>query len=241
MGRAGGLFVSTLAVGPRRASAGNVLPVEQSVRLELNPADTLYQGAVTLELDVEQPLSDFRIHARELRDLRMKMSGPGGEFTPRWEEGEDGVVTVHAPRTLAPGRYRLEASFTNDYDPHAKSLYRVVVDGEGYLYTQFQVRRARRVPVFDEPSFKIPWSVELTVPASVVAISNGRAVSEEKRGASKRVVFERTPPLSTTLGAFAVGRFDLVDSAGDRGSRSRMYRRGHGHLRPPRRHVRSLD
>jgi alanyl aminopeptidase len=209
----------------------DVLPVEQRVQLELIPADTLYRGSVAIDIDVRRATDAIRLHARELRNLVVRVSGPGGDFTPAIAEGEDGAVTLRAPRMLSAGRYRIEATFTNDYDPHAKSLYRVVDSGEAYLFTQFQVDDARGAfPCFDEPSFKIPWNVELTVPAEHVAISNGPIVAEKRQGARKVVTFERTPPLSSYLVAFAVGAFDTVSVPGAIVPTRIVTVRGKGHL-----------
>jgi puromycin-sensitive aminopeptidase len=72
--------------------------------------------------------------------------------------------------------------------------------------TQFEATDARRVfPCFDEPSFKAPWSLTLTAPASDVVLSNTVPAGEEVAGDRRTVRFARTPPLPTYLVALVCG------------------------------------
>ena len=69
-------------------------------------------------------------------------------------------------------------------------------------------------PGFDEPRFKTPFEVTLTVPAGQFAASNtpvDRAIPLPD--GLQRVSFVPTPPIPTYLVAFAVGPFDVVTGA----------------------------
>jgi len=66
-------------------------------------------------------------------------------------------------------------------------------------------------PCFDEPRFKTPFEVALTVPAAAVAVSNGPAAADEPAaGGLRRVRFAPTEPLPTYLVFVGVGPFDVV-------------------------------
>jgi alanyl aminopeptidase len=88
------------------------------------------------------------------------------------------------------------------------------VGGDDYVFTQFQPIAARRAfPGFDEPSFKAPFELTLTVPHGHVAVGNSPALSEEKDPSGRRRIrFAPTPPLPTYLVAWAVGPFDVVEA-----------------------------
>ena len=67
-----------------------------------------------------------------------------------------------------------------------RGLYRVQERGAWYAFTQFEPIDARRAfPCFDEPGFKTPFDVTLTVPAGSVAFAN---MKERRRraGAGRR-------------------------------------------------------
>ena len=65
-------------------------------------------------------------------------------------------------------------------------------------------------PCFDEPSWKTPFDVWLTVSTGDVAVSNTQPTEQQDAGAFKRVHFAQTKPLPTYLVAFAVGPLDTL-------------------------------
>src|SRR5206468_4461298 len=120
-------------------------------------------------------------------------------------------ITVTAAHPLAPGAYTLDIAFSNDFDTHATSLYRLETGGDAYAFTQFESTDARGAfPCWDEPEYKIPFQVTLVVPAAHIAIGNTPIESETAAGGRKTVVFERTQPLPTYLLAIATGPLETV-------------------------------
>jgi aminopeptidase N len=110
-----------------------------------------------------------------------------------------------------------------------EGLHRFVdpVDGETYLYTQFEVPDARRVfATFEQPDLKAPFRVTVTAPAAWQVVSNQptpepepatHATEPEAAAAVWR--FEPTPRISTYLvalvaGPYAVQRGELTSSDG---------------------------
>jgi aminopeptidase N len=93
-----------------------------------------------------------------------------------------------------------------------RGFYRSQKDGARYAATQFEAADARRAfPCFDEPEFKARFALTLVVPASLVAIANGRIVSEVGIGGGRKEVrFEETPPISSYLVAFTVGPYEAT-------------------------------
>jgi len=127
---------------------------------------------------------------------------------------EDGVTAVRGSQPIPAGHATLHILYDAPFDRTLKGLYRVDVGQDHYAYTQFEAISARYAfPCFDEPRFKTPFDVTLTVPTAATPISNTRAVGEEAgEGGFKTVHFAPTLPLPTYLVAFAVGPFDVVEA-----------------------------
>ncbi len=77
-----------------------------------------------------------------------------------------------------------------------------------YLYTLFVPDRASTCfPAFDQPDIKASYHLELLVPLSWEAVSNGKTDHIEREGNKKRFQFSSTKPISTYQFAFATGKF----------------------------------
>ena len=98
----------------------------------------------------------------------------------------------------------------------AVTLYRDREDGSEYVYSLFVPSDASTVfPCFDQPDLKARFTLALEVPAAWEAVSNAPAVESTARGATKRVRFRETEPISTYLLAFAAGPFETLDERED--------------------------
>ena len=204
-----GLLV--LVVSAHARLGRDVRPVFQYIELQLNPDTTHYRGTVRVDLEVVTRTDSFQFHAEEMRLDRVVLSGLRGMIPSSWESAAKGLTTVRCEQPLSPGRYRLEIEFANDFGTRAVGLYRVVDGGQGYLFTQFEEDDAREAfPCWDEPEFKIPFQMTLTVPESVLAVSNTPVERVETMAGWRKVTFRRTKPLPTYLLAVAVGPFDTV-------------------------------
>ena len=161
------------------------VPTAQSVDLTCDPEQPDYRGVATITLEVRQPTSELRFHARALTIDEATLEGPRGTPRPAGVERlEPDQVRVRMTAALAPGRYTLTLHFHNSYNTRAISLYRVVTGGHSYLFTQLEDTEAREAfPCWDEPEFKIPWRLTLRVPAADLAVSN---TSGGERAARRR-------------------------------------------------------
>ncbi|MEO8504494.1 MAG: M1 family metallopeptidase [Acidobacteriota bacterium] len=202
------------AVAPLRLG-DDVVPKAQALRLRLDPAAAVYSGDTTIDLDVRRAVDQLRFHAAGETLGTLALHDPAGAAVETKVEHDGDVVTVRPTTSLKPGAYRLDIAFTQRYNTQAVSLYRVAVGADSYLFTQFEQIDARGAfPCFDEPGFKIPWSVVLEVPENDLAISNMSVQKEEKSGGRKTVTFKPTPPLPSYLVAVAVGPFESIPIPG---------------------------
>ena len=102
-----------------------------------------------------------------------------------------------------------------------EGLHRFVdpVDGEVYLYSQFEVADSRRVfAVFEQPDLKATFAFTVTAPAHWTVISNSPTTDDPERVAgvvnrngrdtgARRWVFARTPRISSYITAVVAGPY----------------------------------
>ncbi|HSK26357.1 MAG TPA: aminopeptidase N [Jiangellales bacterium] len=103
-----------------------------------------------------------------------------------------------------------------------EGLHRFVdpVDGETYLYTQFEVADARRVfACFEQPDLKATFTFAVRAPEAWQVVSNSPTPEPEPAGdGAARWAFAPTPRLSTYVTALVVGPYHVVrDSYEGRG------------------------
>ncbi|MDV8000738.1 aminopeptidase N [Rhodococcus sp. IEGM 1408] len=102
------------------------------------------------------------------------------------------------------------------YTSTGEGLHRMVdpVDGEVYLYTQFETADAKRVfACFDQPDLKARYTLTVTAPADWVVVAN--TLASETPGDSGAVVHHFAPSeiMSTYLVALIAGPYHVVEDA----------------------------
>ena len=191
------------------------MPRLEIVYLRLDPDSARYDGSVRIQLAVAAPCDSFQLHAEDLDLRRVSLRGAKGPVAVAYDVNEHDLLTLRPKTTLAAGAYTLDIEFSNDFNTRANSLYRLTVDGRGYCFTQFESKAAREAfPCFDEPEFKIPWRIELSIPKAQVAISNMPVARDSVVGARRNLTFQQTPPLPSYLVAIAAGPLESVPIPG---------------------------
>ncbi len=200
---------------PQLRLPDSVRPVRYALDLTLLPAEPTYSGTVTIDLDVREAVRQVWLHAQDLQVTQARVLINGRTLEARAVTASEGRLGVLLPEPLGTGPAQLVLSFTGRADrERSQGLYAVEEGGEPYLYTFFEPIDARRAfPCFDEPGFKVPWSLRFTVKQEHVALANHAIVSEEPlSGGLKRVTFAESRPMPSYLVAFVVGPFELVDA-----------------------------
>jgi len=194
-----------------------IVPTREEVRLVLDADRSDYTGSVNVALEAVKPSDVIRFHARALKvDAATLVGSAGAVPVTSIEPVGDDQVRLHLASALKPGAYKLQLTFHNAYNTRAIALYKVVTGGHGYLFTQFEANEAREAfPCWDEPEFKIPWQLTLTVPKAHMAVSNTPIVSETPgANGTKVVAFKETRPLPSYLIAIATGPLESVPIPG---------------------------
>jgi puromycin-sensitive aminopeptidase len=186
-----------------RLPAG-IRPTSYDAHLELEPPARRFHGSETITLAVDAPTTEIVLHAVDLTITRASCRAGGREVpvTVTVAALESQAVVLSLAETIGPGAADLRLEWTGAYSPGLRGLYPAGPLG----VTQFEAADARRVfPCFDEPSFKAPWSLTLTAPASDAVLSNAGPAHEEVAGERRTVRFLPTPPLPTYLVALVCG------------------------------------
>ncbi len=104
---------------------------------------------------------------------------------------KSGVAEVSFDGTLPAQNIELAIDYNAAFNTKLQGLYKVKVGGDSYVVTQMEAISARYAfPSFDEPRFKTPFEVTLTVPKKEVAVANTRPTN---RGCIRRRSVENDP------------------------------------------------
>ena len=205
------LAVAAVSAGADIRLDSRVAPTSQTIELDLDANRTEYTGSVRIELRVSRATSEFQFHAEEMNLDRALLRDEKGPIDITIEEGEEGLRLVTTGRELKPGNVVLEIDFSKEYNTKALGLYRMLAEGQGYLFTQFESVDARKAfPCWDEPIHKIPYQITVTIPLQQEAVSNTPVARETMGADTKTYHFKKTPPMPSYLLAIAAGPLESV-------------------------------
>ncbi len=193
----------------------DVHPLAESIDLQLNPKETQYAGSVDIDVKLDAPRSTVWLHGKGLQVARASLAPEGATpIQAKWaERHETGVASLSLASPAPAGKARIHIEFAAPFGRGQHGLYRAAEDKADYVFTQFEAIAARQAfPCFDEPSFKVPFTVSIGAPEGTVAVANTHEVSRAPGTTAgwTRFAFAPTPPLPSYLVAFAVGPFDVV-------------------------------
>jgi aminopeptidase N len=196
-------------------------PLHYTLQIEPNLAKFMFSGRVKVSLAASAEAAEVVLNLVEIAvwSCKLRQGDDPVEclFTvdPRAQE-----LRVNLPAPVS-GEIVLEIEYSGRINDAMAGFYRsrYLHDGETrYLaVTQFQESDARRAfPCIDHPAAKATFDIELVIPPHLTAVANTPVREEEKlTDGSKRVMFERTPRMSTYLVFWAVGEFEFMEDTID--------------------------
>lgn len=191
-------------------------PTHYALDLTLDPREARFGGTVTITLALTERTSGVYLHGRDLNIQTVRSRTPYGPQTVGvWQPVRDsGVAWLDFGQTVDPGDVTVEIAYDAPFDVNLSGLFKVTEQGDAYVLAKSESIQARRfMPGFDQPAFKAPFDITLTIPETDSAISNAPEASVQRLGnGMKRIRFETTRPLPTYLLSLAVGSFDVVDA-----------------------------
>lgn len=200
-------------VAPAGRLPATAQPKAYRVSLDLDPRETHFSGYVEIDVELAAAANGIWLHGDDLDVSRVTATAGGETVEAGWAEILDsGVVWVSFPRRLESRRVTLAIDYTAAFDTGLAGLFRVESQGNWYALAKSESIQARRfLPGFDEPGFKAPFAMAITVPEGMHAIANTPEVSRvPAQPGFETITFAPTRPLSTYLLSTAVGNFDRV-------------------------------
>ena len=227
--------VATTVAPPRTDGRlpDDVHPRRYRLALDVDPGAKRFRGEVRIELEVARSTSAIVLHASGLTfdevEIRSGDRLHQGKATLRratgaeFGDGRPEELVIESPDLLSVGSAELRIAYQGTLDDKLRGIYRTERDGKNYVVTQMEPADARRVlPCFDDPAFKTPFELSVTVPRGQRVFANAPLVRERDAGedpesgvARVRFDFEPTRPLPAYLLALAVGPFDVFDGPRD--------------------------
>ena len=191
-------------------------PLHYSLQLKIDPRAERFDGSERIRVTLNEASDHLWLHGQDLNITEVSTTDAAGKTiaTTATAHAEEGLLEVRFAATLPAQTIELAFTWDAPFNRKLEGLYKVSVGDDAYAITQMEPVSARwAFPSFDEPRFKVPFDISLTVPSQDVAVSNAQQISEKKSddGQWKTLSFATTSPLPTYLVALAVGPWDVVE------------------------------
>jgi cytosol alanyl aminopeptidase len=191
-----------------------VTPRAYTIWMEVIPNRDRFRGRVDIRVELARAERTIWLHGLGLNVTNAEALPDAEEpVSARYtQESDDGVASLRFDQPVGPGEVILSLTYDAAFDRQLKGLYRVDTGGDSYAFTQFEATSARLAfPCFDEPRFKTPFELTLSVSPDHQAIANTAPAGERTVGSMKEVRFAATEAIPTYLVAMAVGPLDVVE------------------------------
>ena len=177
------------------------------VHLDLTTGPETFRSRTTVTFAASEGASTFidaitaRVHAITLNGSPVDVAAADGSRIALDGLQEQNLLEIDA-----------DFAYTNT----GEGLHRFVdpVDGEVYLYSQFEVPDSRRVyPVFEQPDLKATFAFSVTAPVGWVVVSNSPTPAPQPISDEAAVwTFAPTPRISSYITAIVAGPYESVHS-----------------------------
>ena len=191
-------------------------PQSYQLAFKVDPAQKDYTGTTAIKIDLKQAADHLWLNGHDLNVTKVTITDANGTQ----HDGkyvivalQEGIARVDFGGVLQPQILTLTLDYNAPLNQQLQGLYKVSHADVPYAMTQMEPISARfAFPGFDEPDFKTPHDIALTIPSDLAGVANTKQISETAAGDKwKTLRFARTQPLPTYLVAFAVGPWDIVN------------------------------
>ncbi len=192
---------------------GGIAPTAYEVRATVVPSAKTMATTTTIELQLDQAIDRLWLNQTDLEFTKVTGTFRGAPVAATAKPEKAHFVAIDFVHPIGPGPATLVIESVAQLSRReGQGAFAATEYGGDFVFTQFESVGARRAfPVFDEPSFKVPWKLTLRVPKDLTAVSNTAVETEQVDGEFKVVTFARTKPMPSYLLAFGVGPFEFVD------------------------------
>jgi cytosol alanyl aminopeptidase len=194
----------------------DVSPISYALKLKIDPRQDRFGGTARIRIKLAKPADHIWLHGQDLDVSKVVAVDAAGQIHKATYAAEkEGVAKVTFDATLPAQEIGLTFDYSAAFNAKLEGLYKVKVGNDSYAVTQMESISARNAfPGFDEPRFKTPFDITLTVPKDQAVVANTLPKHEgtSSDGDWKTINYTTTKPLPTYLVAFAVGPWDVVDA-----------------------------
>ena len=214
----------------------SVRPLEYRLDIVPDAANLRFSGTAAIDIEVLQATDTIVLNAADMAFSRVTLGGIAGQERQARNialNAEAQWATITFGERVQPGRYRLTLDYTGKIYTQAAGFFALDYDTpkgkKRALFTQFEAPDARRFfPSWDEPGFRTPYTLTVTVSAGDDVIGNMPAARTVRKGALKTVTFQKTPAMSSYLVFFGAGEFDRITTRAANTEIGVVARRGNG-------------
>ena len=202
---------------PSGKLSSDAIPLHYALHLRIDPRSDRFSGKTRIQVKLARAADRVWLHAQQIDIATTRVTDANGKALAATAiaHAGSGVLEVRFASRLPAQQIELAFTYSAPFNAQLEGLYKVKVGDDSYAITQMEPVSARfAFPGFDEPRFKTPFDIELSVPKDEVAVANTRQLHEEasQDGMWKTLTFATTKPLPTYLVAFAVGPWDIADA-----------------------------
>ena len=200
----------------------SIKPIHYEIKVIPNFGDFTFIGKTVLDVESDLKLSKITLNAVDLtfESISLVTTNNKTTLTYKIDENEEELY-IDFPKEIS-GKFKLDFEYEGKIKNNLKGLYQTKYNNGSEKHigaiTQFETEDARRMfPCFDEPGMKATFKVEVETDEKLSVISNTPIESEEKLpNGKKRVVFSKTPKMSTYLLMLGIAYFENIeDKLGD--------------------------
>lgn len=190
-------------------------PTYYQLDLSIDPSRDHFSGQVKIDITLNQETDGIWLHGKDLRIKSTQLTTSAATARPvdYQQELDSGVARIDFGQTIPAGEISLSFDYEADFDRNLSGLFKVEEQGDAYVLAKSESIQARKyLPSFDQPRFKAPFLISMTIPNDLHAISNAPEVSRTPVGERlTKIQFAETRSMPTYLLSLAVGPFDIQD------------------------------
>ncbi len=203
---------------PHAQLSENVIPSEYALDLRIDPQADGMSGTSVISVDIAKPTKRIWLHGKNMTVSDVTLTSGDKSFTGAFTEidaaeAPSGVARIDFEQAVPAGKAVITLPFETPYNLSLNSAYKVERGEDAYIVTQMEPIGAREAfPSFDEPKFKVPFTVSISSPSENVVYFNTPETSQtaDDKGWTT-YQYQTTRPLPTYLIAFGAGPYDVVD------------------------------
>jgi aminopeptidase N len=216
------LALATVAAGWSASAAdtriilpANVVPDHYDISMVPDAKALSYTASASIQLRVLQPTTTIVVNSIDIVIDHAALSGAPAAPAISYDSVVQ-TATFTFPQAIQPGPYVLSLAYHGVIYLETSGLFALDYDTAGgkkrALFTQFESTDARRfVPSWDEPGIKSTFTLTVTAPADMMAVSNMPIASTDALpGGLQKVRFGQSPKMSIYLLFLGIGDFERI-------------------------------